>query len=87
LNEDSNLSNNSNKSSMTIHLHLKRLNKTKHAITIYFREHGNRREFSLGSFSIFNMMQDVLFVLIRHPSPNSKLALVAWHIHVYPYNI
>jgi hypothetical protein len=48
---------------MTTHLHLKRLNRTKHAITIYFREHGNKREFRLGSFTIFNMMQDVLFVL------------------------
>jgi hypothetical protein len=48
---------------MTTHLHLKRLSRTKHAITIYFREHGNRREFSLGSFTNFNMMQDVLFVL------------------------
>jgi hypothetical protein len=45
------------------HLRLKRLNRTKHAITIYFREHENRREFSLGSFMNFNMMQDVLFVL------------------------
>jgi hypothetical protein len=43
--------------------HLKRLNRTKYAITIYFREHGNRREFSLCSFSIFNVMQDILFVL------------------------
>jgi hypothetical protein len=52
----------------------------------YFREHGNRREFSLGSFTIYNMMQDVLIVLTRHPSQNSELALVAWHIHVSPYN-
>jgi hypothetical protein len=48
---------------MATHLRLKRLNKTKHAITICFREHGNKREFSLGSFMTFNMMQDVLIVL------------------------
>jgi hypothetical protein len=72
---------------MTTHLHLKRLNRTKHAITIYFREHKNRREFSLGSFTTFNMMQDVLFVLTRQSSQNSELAPVAWHIHVSPYNI
>jgi hypothetical protein len=48
---------------MTTHLHLKKLSRTKYAITICFREHGNRHEFSLGSFSIFNMMQDVLFIL------------------------
>jgi hypothetical protein len=52
----------------------------------YLREHGNRHEFSLGSFSIFNMMQDVLFVLTRQSSRISELAPVAWHIHVSPYN-
>jgi hypothetical protein len=72
---------------MATHLHLKRLNRTKHAITIYFREHGNKREFRLGSFTIFNMMQDVLFVLTRQSSRTSELAPVAWHIRVYPYNI
>jgi hypothetical protein len=49
--------------SKTTHLRLKRLNRTKHAITIHFREHGNRHEFGLGSFTTFNMMQDVLFIL------------------------
>jgi hypothetical protein len=73
--------------SMATHLRLKRLNRTKHAITIYFREHENRREFSLGSFSIFNMMQGVLFVLTWQSSQNSELAPVAWHIRVSPYNI
>jgi hypothetical protein len=48
---------------MTTHLHLKRLNRTNMLSLFYLREHGNRREFSLGSFTIFNMMQDVLFVL------------------------
>jgi hypothetical protein len=71
---------------MATHLRLKRLNRTKHAITNYFREHGNRHEFSLGSFTILNMMQYVLFVLTRQSSQNSELALVAWHIHVSPYN-
>jgi hypothetical protein len=47
----------------------------------------NRREFSLGSFSIFNMMQGVLFVLTRQSSQTSELAPVAWHIRVSPYNI
>jgi hypothetical protein len=54
---------------MTTHLDLKRLNRIKHTITIYFREHENRHEFSLGSFSIFNMMQDVLFVLTMAIKP------------------
>jgi hypothetical protein len=72
---------------MTTHLHLMRLNRTRQAITVYFREHENRHEFNLGSFSIFNMMQDVLFVLTRQSSQNSELAPVAWHIHVSPYNI
>jgi hypothetical protein len=52
----------------------------------YLREHGNRHEFSLGSFTTFSMMQDVLFVLTRQSSQNSELAPVAWHIHVSPYN-
>jgi hypothetical protein len=59
---------------MTTHLHLKRLNRTKYAITIYFREHGNRRELSLGSFSIFNMMQDVLFVLTMAIKPKFEVS-------------
>jgi hypothetical protein len=71
---------------MTTHLHLKKLNRTKHVITVYFREHENRHEFSLGSFSTVNMMQDVLFVLTRQSSQNSELAPVAWHIRVSPYN-
>jgi hypothetical protein len=54
---------------MTTHLHLKRLNRTRHAITNYFREHENSHEFSLGSFSIVNMMQDVLFVLTMAIKP------------------
>jgi hypothetical protein len=32
------------------------------------------------------MMQDVLFVLTRQSSQNSKLVPVAWHIHASPYN-
>jgi hypothetical protein len=32
------------------------------------------------------MMKDVLFVLTRDSSQNSKLAPVARHIHVSPYN-
>jgi hypothetical protein len=72
--------------SMTTHLHLKRLNRADTLSLIYLREHRNRREFSLGSFMTFNMMQDVLCVLTRRSSQNSKLAPVAWHIHESPYN-
>jgi hypothetical protein len=32
------------------------------------------------------MMQDVLFVLTRPSSQNSKLVPVAWHMHASPYN-
>jgi hypothetical protein len=59
---------------MTTHLHLKRLNRTKHAITVYFREHGNKREFRLGSFTILNMMQDVLFVLTMAFKPELRVS-------------
>jgi hypothetical protein len=59
---------------MATHLRLRRLNITKHAITICFREHGNRREFSLGSFKTFNMMQDVLFVLTMAFKPKSEVS-------------
>jgi hypothetical protein len=55
--------------SKTTRLHLKKLNRTKHAITVYFGEHEDRHEFSLGSFTIFNMMQDVLFVLTMATKP------------------
>jgi hypothetical protein len=48
---------------MATHLRLKRLNRTNTRSLFYFREHGNRLEFSLGSFTIFNMMQGVLIVL------------------------
>jgi hypothetical protein len=47
----------------------KEAKQNKHAITVYFREHENKHEFSLGSFSIFNMMQDVLFVLTMAIKP------------------
>jgi hypothetical protein len=62
---------------MTLHLHLKRLNRTKHAITILPLESTKADEFSLGPFAIFNMMQDVPIVLTRHSSQNSELA--RWH--------
>jgi hypothetical protein len=72
---------------MTTHLRLKRLNRTKIRYNYLTSESTeNRREFSLGSFTIFNMMQDVLFVLSRQSSQNSELAPVAWHIRVSPYN-
>jgi hypothetical protein len=65
---------------------LERLGRTNTLALFYLREHGNRYEFSLGSSMTFSMMQDVLCVLTRQSSQNSELALVAWHIHVSPYN-
>jgi hypothetical protein len=64
LNEDSNLSNNSNKfkhDNTSTPKEAKQDKTRYHCFT--FREHGNRCEFNLGSFTTFNMMQDVLFVL------------------------
>jgi hypothetical protein len=59
---------------MATHLHLKRLDRQNTLSLFYLREHGNRREFSLGSFTIFNMMQDVLFVLILAIQPKSEVS-------------
>jgi hypothetical protein len=61
---------------MTKHLHLKGLNRIKHAIIFFtFGEHGNRREFSLGSFMTFNMMQGVLFVLTMAFKPKLEVSV------------
>jgi hypothetical protein len=48
---------------MTIHLHLKGLNRIKHAITILPLESTEIDVSSVVSFMTFNMMQGVLFVL------------------------
>jgi hypothetical protein len=62
--KNSNLSNNSNKFK---HDNTSTPKEAKPDKTRYhyftFREHGNRREFSLGAFMTFNMMQDIIFVL------------------------
>jgi hypothetical protein len=64
LDKISNLSNNSNKfkHDKTSTPKGAKQNKTRHHF-FTFGEHGNRREFSLGSFMTFNMMQGILFVL------------------------
>jgi hypothetical protein len=53
---------------------LERLGRTKHTITIGLREHGNRPEFSLGSSTIFSMMQDVLFVFTMAFKPKFEVS-------------
>jgi hypothetical protein len=66
---------------------LEKLDRTNTLSLFHIRGHSNRSEFNLGSSTTFSMMQDVIFVLTRPSSQNSKLAPVAWHIHVSPYNI
>jgi hypothetical protein len=84
--EGNNLSSNSNTFMHRNTSTLERLDRTKHTSNMLPSKAHKQVWVQFNLFTIFNMMQDALFVLTRQSSQNSKLAPVAWHIHVSPYN-